>query len=351
MAQNFVFSWAENADGRMVHVDDVPQGLECNCICPHCHEKLIARHGDVREHGFAHHSETRGANLNICYMVVMYKLAEQLVKVQKRIHAPSYYGIYKEQDIEFADIKIDCQYEREDKQPDVIATTTDGKQYLIEFYFKYKAQHKKAIDYKNLSCLEIDLSNQTLNSLKEFILCSTEEEHKYKKWLNNENYFNCIEEKYHKAGKEIKIVPESKCKHCDIYYNCCAVRKDNSILTIENSGEEYRLCKIELYKQEKEKHKLRIEEEEKKRQQKQQELQRWQNEWDQKQIKRRHNENTQTNPEDRICFNCKSNLSWAKGNRLARCGCYISLGLSGAYVDPEYAKQCQRFTLKSRTKT
>lgn len=343
MAQNFVFSWAENADGKMVHVDDVPQGLECNCRCPHCHEKLIARHGDVREHGFAHHSETRGANLNICYMVVMYKLAEQIVKDQKRIHAPSYYGIYKEQDIEFADIKIDCQYERMDKQPDVIATTSDGKQYLIEFYFKYKAQHKKAIDYKNLSCLEIDLSNQTLDSLNEFILCSTEEEHKYKKWLNNENYFNYIEEKYHKAGKEIRIVQESKCKHCEIYYSCCAVRKDNSILTIENSGEKFRLCKIELYEQEKEKHKLYIEEEEKKRQEKQQELQRWQNEWNKKQIRKQRNENNQANPEERNCFNCKSNLSWASR---ARCGCYISLGLSEPYIDPEYAKQCPRFTLK-----
>ena len=77
---NYIFSWAENAEGKLVHVDSVPRGLECGCVCPYCHERLLARHGDVREHGFAHHSETRQATLDICYKVVLYKLAEQIVQ-------------------------------------------------------------------------------------------------------------------------------------------------------------------------------------------------------------------------------------------------------------------------------
>lgn len=69
MSNDFIFSWAENAEGRMVHVDSVSRGLQCGCTCPNCHEPLLARHGEKNEHGFAHHSDTRGANLNICYMV------------------------------------------------------------------------------------------------------------------------------------------------------------------------------------------------------------------------------------------------------------------------------------------
>ena len=183
---SFVFSWAENSEGKMVHVDTVPRGLQCNCVCPYCHERLMARHGDVREHGFAHHSDNRGANLNICYMVILYKLAEQIVKTHKRIHAPSYYGIFPDKDLEFEIVKVDSRYDREDKQPDVIATTKDNKQYLIEFVFDYKVQHKKAIDYKNLNCIEIDLRNQKLETLEKFLLFSTEE----KKWLNNYDDFN-----------------------------------------------------------------------------------------------------------------------------------------------------------------
>ena len=33
----------------MVHVNDVPRGLMCNCSCPNCYEKLMAQHGNVRE--------------------------------------------------------------------------------------------------------------------------------------------------------------------------------------------------------------------------------------------------------------------------------------------------------------
>lgn len=32
MAKGFVFSWAENANGKLVHVDSVPNGLLCNCV-------------------------------------------------------------------------------------------------------------------------------------------------------------------------------------------------------------------------------------------------------------------------------------------------------------------------------
>lgn len=83
MIGDFIFSWAENAEGRMVHVDSVPRGLRCGCTCPNCHEPLLARHGEKNEHGFAHHSDTRGANLNICYMVILYKLASRLFRQRK----------------------------------------------------------------------------------------------------------------------------------------------------------------------------------------------------------------------------------------------------------------------------
>ena len=94
----------------------------------------------------------------------------RLFRQRKRIHAPSYYGIFPEKDIDFADVKVDSCYEREDKQPDVIATTADGTQHLIEFTFAYKVQHKQAIDYKNLNCLEIDLSRQSLETVEKFLL-------------------------------------------------------------------------------------------------------------------------------------------------------------------------------------
>ena len=242
---DYVFSWAQDSTGKMVHIDSVARGKSCGCHCPHCKEPLVAKHGDIKAHHFAHHSETRKATLEICYAVILYKVAEQLIQTHKKIHAPSYYGIFPEQDIEFSEVRVDSQYERYDKQPDVIATGTDGKEYLIEFVFAHKVQHKQPLDYKNLTCLEIDLARQNLQTIEKFLFTSNED----RKWLNNENYFTIIEERYKRAGKEVRITRERECDTCPIKHECIGVKPKNSPtpLIIENDGNEYRLCKIREY--------------------------------------------------------------------------------------------------------
>ena len=139
---DYVFSWAEDATDQMVHVDTVPNGLACGCHCPRCKEPLLARHGKVLARGFAHHSEDRAANLEICYQVILYKLAEHIIKKLQHIHAPSYYGIYQEQDIYFADVKIDGQYEREDK-PAIQALVED----VAELYLRTAGDGDKMEPY------------------------------------------------------------------------------------------------------------------------------------------------------------------------------------------------------------
>ncbi|NVK94652.1 hypothetical protein HU824_15960 [Bacteroides sp. L10-4] len=176
-------------------------------------------------------------------------MAEQIIQTKKRIHVPSYYGIYKEDNIEFIDVKIDSRFEREDKQPDVIATTYDNQQYLIEFIFNYKVQHKQDIDYRNLTSLEIDLSNQTLETLEEFLLSSNKD----RRWINNEVYFHGIEDRYRSRGKKVKVVSEIDCWQCDLNGSCCAVKQavaSKVPISIENNGQRYRLCKTELREQE-----------------------------------------------------------------------------------------------------
>lgn len=364
MEKKLIFSWAENADGKIVHVDEVPRGLQCGCSCPHCHEKLMARHGDVREHGFAHHSDNRGANLEICYRVTLYKLAEQIVQTKKRIYAPSYYDIFHPKHIEFVSVKIDSSYEREDKQPDVIATTSEGKQFMIEFTFNDKVKHKQVIDYNNLTCLEIDLSNQTLESLEDFLL-TTEDD---RKWINNETYFNSIEERYAKANKKVRVVEVSECAICPISNNCCGVKKkDASPLLLKNNDIQYRICKPD----EKElqiKKELRIKNEEEKRRKKEKEederqatsKRRHKEEQEQKEYLRRQQtkceqrqhildeqENSQDSSE-RSCFDCTANLSWRNRNDgIAHCGAYESMRVPRE-TPPSCARTCKNFKRKAK---
>lgn len=353
MSRNIVFSWAENAEGEMVHIDTVHKGLLCGCTCPCCHEKLLARHGDIREHGFAHHSDTRGANLDICYMVSLYKLAEQIIQTKKRVHVQSYYGIYKETDIEFVDVKIDNRYEREDKQPDVIAITNEQEQYLIEFVFKYKVQHKRPIEYKNLTCIEIDLSNQTLDSLENFLMSSNEG----RKWINNEVYFQKIEEKYQKAGKPVKIIQNSVCEQCNL--SCCVKPRGEVVpLLIENNGVKYRLCRIEQYKEELEKKRLLKEQQDYIRKCKENIVLRGDIiSVKQEPVINRSLTKSQTFGKlekdkegdilKRTCFDCAFNLGWKSKDGFACCGSWTTVGLSIQQISPEHAVTCKGFKLKS----
>ncbi|WP_202194108.1 competence protein CoiA family protein [Parabacteroides distasonis] len=359
---DFVFSWAENEQGKMVHVDDVPRGIQCGCRCPYCHERLLARHGEVRQHGFAHYSDTRGANLKICYVVTMYKLAEQIIQSAKRIHAPSYYGIFPEMDIEFIDVRIDCCFERADKQPDVIATTKEGRQYLIEFLFQYKIQHKTAIDYKNMNCLEIDLSNQSLETLESFLLSSSKD----RKWMNNVTYFSQVGSLYNKAGKPVRVVDESECRQCELgcSYHCAGVpvyslTGINQYLVIEESGHKYRLCKSELfqnYQQEYERikseneRKERIEEKERleaeARKKKEEEELKISIEKRKAELaeKRRiiDEQEALSDPSSRTCFQCEYNLQWANRNGYANCGAWKSMSVPQK-TPPSCARACKRF--------
>ena len=136
---------------------------------------------------------------------------------------------------------------------------------MIEFTFEHKVQHKKDIDYNNLTCLEIDLSRQTLDTLEGFLITSEEN----KTWVNNEIYFSQIEDVYRKANKAITLVDESFCLSCEIKDVCCAVKQGHYSkmpIQISHDGQKYRMCKnddyecqLQLYREEQ----LRREEEKK----------------------------------------------------------------------------------------
>ena len=240
---DLIFNYAENEEGRIVHVDEVPRGKACNCHCPCCQEQLEARHGDKKQHGFAHLSQDRRANLQICYEVTMYKLAEQLIQERKRIWLPSYYNIFPEREVEFVKVEVNRDYDREDRQPDIIATTEDGQQYIIELYFGYKAAgHCNEIDYESVNCIEIDLTGQTLNSIKTFI--SSRPNEKWK-WVNNQSCFEKIVDRYKQDGKNVEVVDIDKCGECAVKDLSCAKFKEGVIVEVKHNGKYCRICKID----------------------------------------------------------------------------------------------------------
>lgn len=235
---------------------------------------------------------------------------------------------------------------------------------MIEFTFNDKVKHKQVIDYNNLTCLEINLSNQTLESLEDFLLTTKDD----RKWINNETYFNNIEERYAKANKKVRVVEVSECAICPICNNCCGVKKkDASPLLLKNNDRQYRICKPD----EKElqiKKELRIKNEEEKRRKKEKEederqatsKRRHKEEQEQKEYLRRQQtkceqrqhildeqENSQDSSE-RSCFDCTANLSWRNRNDgIAHCGAYESMRVPRE-TPPSCARTCKNFKRKAK---
>lgn len=69
--------YAIDASGKLVHVDDVPTGLNCGCHCPCCNERLEAKNaGKRRIHHFAHAS---GCDCSGAYESMLHLLAKEKV--------------------------------------------------------------------------------------------------------------------------------------------------------------------------------------------------------------------------------------------------------------------------------
>lgn len=75
------------SDELVVHIDDVPSGKKSGCVCLHCGKALIARHGEINEHSFAHANAELGTPECIARS---YEIAEIALRVPYEIEEPEY---------------------------------------------------------------------------------------------------------------------------------------------------------------------------------------------------------------------------------------------------------------------
>lgn len=71
-------------NGQMRGIDEVEQGLACNCVCPGCGGQLVARKGPVRMHHFAH----QGVSCTTGPETALHRMAKQIVADERRLVLP-----------------------------------------------------------------------------------------------------------------------------------------------------------------------------------------------------------------------------------------------------------------------
>lgn len=209
---------------QLVHVDQIDNGLNCNCTCPACGEKLVARNkGKMREHHFAHYF---GADCSTGYETSLHILAKNILLKEKRILLPGYkvlgFTIVEEKTYECEDVILEMRMSS--MIPDVYIKTTDGERIFIEIKVTHGVDEDKIkkIEFYDTSTIEIDLSDieQSIdeNLLSNLLVNKSE----LKRWV------------YHKAGNDFynKVNSKSKIKPVLIrglasHVDDCPIKKRN----------------------------------------------------------------------------------------------------------------------------
>lgn len=82
-------TYALNHEGVLVHIDSVPKGNNCGCICPACKKPLQAKNaGKLRKHHFAHQI---GVDCPTAFETVLHLLAKE--RIQKAFYAQTAFNI------------------------------------------------------------------------------------------------------------------------------------------------------------------------------------------------------------------------------------------------------------------
>ena len=178
-------------EGVLTHIDDVPRGLACACVCPACNASLVAKKGGRRIHHFAH---DRGEQCRFGLETGIHLAAKEILSKKREIVLPpvvvkSNYSAKSTVLAEEKRYKLD-EVNLETKVgkiiPDVIGYVEEHP-ILIEIYVTHPVDYQKLSRIRELgySAIEIDLSNVSrylTHADLEFLVVEAGD---HKKWLHN----------------------------------------------------------------------------------------------------------------------------------------------------------------------
>lgn len=211
-------------DGKLIHISDLSineRGLNCNCVCPKCGEKLIAKMGDIRKHHFSHFNDKcdyaleTSIHLFAKEVLEQYKkivLPELILKYSVNFNKLSDFdsntyinplelrtiSIVKEQELTFD--KVDIEERIDNIIPDIVLYKNNIPIIVEIAVTNFVSTRKKdKIRKLGISAIEIDLHDYNFfdkEKLKNAVIYET----KCKKWIFNRK------EVMHKK----KIIEENK---------------------------------------------------------------------------------------------------------------------------------------------
>lgn len=166
---------AEAANGQLLHIDEVPSGLACNCVCPGCGRRMVAKKGEVqRTHHFAHHAQQDGRSCVSAGETALHKFAKRVLDERLEIALPA--QVVEEQRDREVVVRAEKRtfdraiLETKDGQivPDVVLLLRE-RRLIVEFKVTHPCDAQKIarIRAMDVGAIEIDLSQYRDHKLSE----------------------------------------------------------------------------------------------------------------------------------------------------------------------------------------
>ncbi|WP_245444047.1 hypothetical protein [Microvirga sp. KLBC 81] len=183
--------FGERTDGTMAHISEVSSGLECNCLCPGCGTRLVARKGDKNDHHFGHYGVEDGRPCQTGPETALHRFAKEVLARRLELELPplvigegpgkwiGYPGGIYGFDAAFLESRLG------EIIPDVIVRKGE-RHLLVEFQVTHTCDEAKIarIVAMDIAAIEIDLSGLPRDTaradLEKAILTTAP-----RKWLHN----------------------------------------------------------------------------------------------------------------------------------------------------------------------
>lgn len=136
--------------GRMRGINEVEQGLACNCVCPGCGNPLVAKKGPIRMHHFAH----RGVSCAIGTETALHRMAKQIVADERRLIQPG-----QDTPTAFEHAALPDEIHWPGRRPDV-ALWTKSMTLHVEVTVTHRCEQEKLTEIirAGIPTIELDLS-------------------------------------------------------------------------------------------------------------------------------------------------------------------------------------------------
>ncbi len=83
----------DRKSGKIGSIQEVPKGLQCDCICPDCSQQFVAAQGRKNEWHFRYHKETK---CNGGQETALHRLAKEIILRNYQFELPEYGTILSE---------------------------------------------------------------------------------------------------------------------------------------------------------------------------------------------------------------------------------------------------------------